>query len=350
MKVQVSFNLGWHIAFGNERCTVDQVLFVLLDGIRRSGQLRYAAQEAGVSYRHAWGMLRDWESRLETRLVVLRRGKGANLTQVGDVLLETYSGAKDQTERKLKELELWATARLEGAFNSSSLSCNVVSSHCDAVNRLVGSLGAANVEVVLDTIGSAAALRRYNRGQADVAGFHLPLGDLGRVLGPLMLKLLRPDRDQLYFLERRTLGLMSQRHRACENLQSLVADHDAFVNRQPGSGTRLILDELLGAAGISHRDVRGYANHEHTHSAVAALVACGGADVGFGTETAANGMNLHFEPLIDEHVYVAVRRDLTDEINTLIRAFCSEILSGGTDLCPKAPTLEAVRSLHEAAA
>lgn len=349
MKIQASFDLGWQIVLDDDRFTIDPVLFILLDGIRRGGYLRYAAQEAGVSYRHAWGMLHDWELRLGKPLVLLRRGKGARLTEAGRTLLETYHGTKDQTQRKLKELEFWAAARLETVFDSASLSCNVASSHCNAVRQLVLSLSTAKVDVVLDTIGSVGALGRYSRSQADVAGFHLPLGKLGRVLAPSMLGLLNPDRDQLYFLERRTLGLISQRLNACRDFESLVTDRYVFVNRQPGSGTRLIFDELLGAAGISCDDVRGYENHEHTHSAVAALVACGEADVGFGTEDAANGMNLHFEPSVDEHVYVAVRRDLADEINTLIRTFCSEIPKA-TDLCSKAPTLEAIRHLHDAAA
>ncbi len=70
-----------------------------------------------------------------------------------------------------------------------------------------------------------------------------------------------------------------------------------FVNREPGSGTRVLLDEQLRKLGIDHRQVPGYDNVETTHLAVASCVAKGAADVGLGTESVAGQVKgLDFVP------------------------------------------------------
>jgi putative molybdopterin biosynthesis protein len=80
-----------------------------------------------------------------------------------------------------------------------------------------------------------------------------------------------------------------------------------FVNRQEGSGTRALLDRLLGDAGVRPRDVRGYAVEEYTHLAVAATVASGMADAGFGIEAAAVRHGLGFVPIATEEYLLACR-------------------------------------------
>ncbi len=350
MKVQVSFDLAWRMTVDGKDYVVERLLFKLLDGIRRGGHLNYAAQHAAVSYRHAWGLVRTWEARLGDRLVTLQRGRGASLTRAGETLLDAHDGIAEQTQRTLNDAEAWTAARLATAFEAPHAVCTIVSSHSDAVQRLRDALVAADIDVALDVIGSEGALRRYRRGDADAAGFHLPLGVLGGMLGPLLLGLIDPTRDQVYVLERRTLGLMSRPETACRDLQGLVERQYTFVNRQPGSGTRLALDGLLGIADIAPGDVRGYANEEHTHTAVAAMVACDGADVGFGTATAAVAMHLHFQPLVDEHVYMAVRRDLSEEIGACIGDFCADVGAANALFGSPRPTLAAIRRLHGAAA
>ena len=350
MKLQVSFDLAWRVTVDGTDYAVERLLFSLLDGIRRGGHLNYAARHATVSYRHAWGLLRTWEARFGERLVTLQRGRGASLTRAGQTLLDAHDGIAEQTQRKLKDAEAWTAARLATAFDARETACTIVSSHSEAVQRLREALIDQDIKVALDIVGSEGALRRYQRGEADLAGFHLPLGVLGGGLGALMLGLLDAARDQIYVLERRTLGLMSRSDMACRDLRSLVDRRHVFVNRQPGSGTRLVFDGLIGNAGIAPGDVRGYASEEHTHTAVAALVACGRVDVGFGTQAVAAAMELHFEPLVDEHVYLAVRRDIDVEIDACISTFCDTVALLNTSFTSPRPTLAAVRRLHRAAA
>ena len=83
-----------------------------------------------------------------------------------------------------------------------------------------------------------------------------------------------------------------------------------MINRQPGSGTRVELDQLLREAGIDPAGISGYETAEFTHLAVAATVASGMCDVGFGIEAAAAQYALGFIPLIRERYYLACRNDI----------------------------------------
>ena len=73
-----------------------------------------------------------------------------------------------------------------------------------------------------------------------------------------------------------------------------------FVNRQRGSGTRVLLDFKLRESGIPTESIRGYEREEYTHLAVAAAVQGGRADVGLGILPAAKAMGLEFIPLFEE--------------------------------------------------
>jgi putative molybdopterin biosynthesis protein len=82
-----------------------------------------------------------------------------------------------------------------------------------------------------------------------------------------------------------------------------------FVNRQRGSGTRLVFDQLLTRAGMEDSRITGYAREEFTHVAVATAVANGSADVGFGIRAAAAQQELGFIPLVNERYLLACAAD-----------------------------------------
>lgn len=89
-----------------------------------------------------------------------------------------------------------------------------------------------------------------------------------------------------------------------------------FVNRQPGSGTRLCLDFLLAQQGVAPGNIHGYTHEEFTHAAVAATVASGMADAAFGIEAAAREQNLDFVPIVSEHYYLAARASVLQKPGT----------------------------------
>jgi molybdate-binding protein len=77
-----------------------------------------------------------------------------------------------------------------------------------------------------------------------------------------------------------------------------------FVNRQQGSGTRMVLDLLLERARMSGADIDGMENVELTHAAIAAYIASGKADAGLGVEAAARQFDLDFVPVLTERYFL----------------------------------------------
>ena len=91
-------------------------------------------------------------------------------------------------------------------------------------------------------------------------------------------------------------------------LADLGREGVSFVNRQRGSGTRLLLDYELKQAGISPESIKGYDRDEYTHTGVAAAVASGTASVGLGILAAARALDLDFVPLLKERYDLVIPR------------------------------------------
>ena len=88
-------------------------------------------------------------------------------------------------------------------------------------------------------------------------------------------------------------------------LDDLVRPGLRFVNRQHGSGTRVLLELLLADRRLDPSRITGFDSAEFTHAAVAAYVASGMADVSFGVETAARRFDLDFIPVCIERYFLA---------------------------------------------
>jgi molybdate-binding protein len=93
----------------------------------------------------------------------------------------------------------------------------------------------------------------------------------------------------------------------------LARDDVRFINRQRNSGTRFLLEQLLAGAGVDPDGIAGFEQGEFTHAAVAAYVASGMADVGFGLETPARRFKLDFIPLANERYFLMCDRARLDE-------------------------------------
>jgi putative molybdopterin biosynthesis protein len=160
--------------------------------------------------------------------------------------------------------------------------------------------------------GSAEAIALYAQERVAVAGFHVLAGPRG-AHDPL-LAALDPVRDAILRFVVREQGLILPRNnpRGVRGFADVAAQRLAFVNRQPGSGTRLIVERLLHNARIAPSDIRGFTREEFTHAAVAATVAAGNADCGFGLRAAAAQLSLAFVPLVEERYGFACRRRAVD--------------------------------------
>jgi putative molybdopterin biosynthesis protein len=111
-----------------------------------------------------------------------------------------------------------------------------------------------------------------------------------------------------------------------QGLPDLTRRDVKMINRQPNSGTRLELDQLLREANIDAGLIAGYDTFEFTHLAVAATIASGMCDVGFGIEAAAAQYKLGFIPLLRERYYLACRSEIVSArpLSALIAVLKSE--------------------------
>jgi len=167
----------------------------------------------------------------------------------------------------------------------------------------------ANLEIDVAFMGSLTALREYAAGRAGLAGFHVALSRSGASDRRPFLEWLSPRRDRLIRFVDRDQGLILPRGnpRRLRRLGDIAAKRLRFVNRQRGSGTRLLIDQMLATERIDPANLDGYAKEEFTHAAIAATVASGGADAGFGLSAAAAEYGLAFVPLTRERYFLAVR-------------------------------------------
>ena len=85
-----------------------------------------------------------------------------------------------------------------------------------------------------------------------------------------------------------------------KSVEDLGRKEVRFVNRQAGSGTRILLDYKLSAAGMDPTRISGYENEEYTHMSVAVAVLGQVADVGLGIHAAARALDLDFIPVVTE--------------------------------------------------
>lgn len=158
--------------------------------------------------------------------------------------------------------------------------------------------------IALSFRGSVEALTELARAHCDVAGFHLQ-----RSTAAPWRHLLEGKRIRAFVLARRRQGLMvaAGNPKAIRTPADLARKGLRFINRQPGSGTRILLDRMLAEARTDAGAIRGYDQEEFTHLAVAATVASGHADAGLGIEAAAVRYGLAFIPLAVETYYLGVR-------------------------------------------
>ena len=151
-------------------------------------------------------------------------------------------------------------------------------------------------------IGSLGGIMAVASRNTHVAGTHLLDPETGEYNAPFVLKYLDPAEVLLINLAYREQGLLvpSGNPRGISGIVDLAKDGVIFINRQKGSGTRLLLDHLLRGEGIEPGKVGGYDREVFTHTAAAAAVAGGTADVGLGVLAAARALKLDFIPLARE--------------------------------------------------
>jgi molybdate transport repressor ModE-like protein len=312
---KVIINPHWELTHDAEQPLDTAVLLHLLMSIQETGSISKAARIVGLSYRYSWGMLRDVEKLFGTPLLNTDRGRGTTLTPLAEKLIWADKRIRARLSPTLESLASELENEIGKTIVGKTKPLRLDASHGFAVDALMHQLTEANLPVDLRYRNSTDAVAALSRKECDLAGFHVPLGEFEKKAVERYTQWLNPREHCLIHLAVRSQGLFIApgNPKKINSLQDLTRPGVRFVTRQAGSGTRMLLELMLAGAGISPFDIEGYQSNEFTHSAVAAYIASGMADVGVGVKTAAHRFSLDFIPLIQERYFLALPLALMED-------------------------------------
>ena len=164
-------------------------------------------------------------------------------------------------------------------------------------------------------LGSLAGLMALKEGRSHLGGTHLLDPETGEYNLSYLKRYLKGVPVRLVTLAWREQGLMVKpgNPKGITSLEDLTRDDVTLVNRQAGSGTRVLLDYHLQRLGIDPNRIQGYDHDEYTHMAVAVQVLSGGADVGLGILAAAQALGLEFIPVARERYDLCIAQEHWDD-------------------------------------
>jgi putative molybdopterin biosynthesis protein len=307
--------LGLHLRYAFEPgeqggADMRNPLFELLAAVTEGGSIRHAAERLGCSYRYVWDSLRKWEGVLGEPLVAWSQGRKARLTDFAERLAWAERRARIRMQPHIEALRSDLDRVLAEARDERHQLLTVRASH-DLALPMLQQHAAKTADLYLNIgfQGSVDALRALSDRECLVAGFHVPaLSGAASVFAKALKPWLKPKLHKLIACCNRTQGLMVRKEHAAlvQVFADVASQRLRFVNRQPGSGTRMLVDHLIQQHGVVGGRLLSNSNHtEHTHVAVALCVASGVADAGIGIEAAALQFGLHFVPLVVESYFLA---------------------------------------------
>lgn len=205
-----------------------------------------------------------------------------------------------------------------------------IGSH-DLIMDYIGSILARKGQTLSSAhVGSMGGIMAIKRGEAHIAPIHLLDEATGEYNQSYLDKYLSSETIALIKGVKREQGFMVAKGnpKNLYDIQDLKRKDITFVNRQKGSGTRILTDYLLKKNGIGEKEIRGYDRDMTTHMAVAAAVESGTADVGVGVFSAAKAMGLDFISIgYEEYDFAIPEKYLqTDRIQKFIQVLRSEEL------------------------
>lgn len=309
-------------------------LLDLLQAVRQQGSISGAARQLGLSYRHVWGQLKDWEVQVGQPLIVWDRGQSARLTPFADKLLWAERLAQARLAPQIEALRAELERALATVFDERTQVLSLHASHDDALARLQDHAAAQHrLHLDIQFSGSVDAIRALNEGRCQLAGFHTRQHPAARTLTARTYKpLLKPGHHKIIGFALRWVGLLVPHGnpRRLHSLADVVRQQAVLVKRPLGTGTRVLLDEMLAdlqaSTGMDTGPLPGGTEAtQPSHAAVAQAVASGQADVGLGTQTAAMAAGLGFVPLVQERYQLVCLKSALDSppVQTLRTALAS---------------------------
>lgn len=242
--------------------------------------------------------------------------------------LEGYEAGEEVTLRLLSPMEKLRNTLV------------VIGSHDPLLDELADMLHLGDPRLYMSSshVGSMGGIMAIRRGEAHMAGCHL-LDTADGTYNRSFIKKYFPKGDvKLVSCVGRQQGLMVARGNPLNicSFADISRQGIRYVNRQKGSGTRILTDYLCSREKVEPSDVYSYTREELTHTSVAAQIACGSADVGMGIYSAAKLYDLDFIPIcIEEYDLIipdhAWDSPMVQQLLTILRsdAFREKILSMG---------------------
>ncbi len=177
-----------------------------------------------------------------------------------------------------------------------------IGSHDMTLDLLAEYLTKAERRLVSSNVGSLGGLIAINRGESHLAGSHLLDPENGSYNTSYVQKYIRDVPVKVITWVSREQGFILPKNnpKKIKSIDDLTNPEINFINRQRGSGTRVLFDYMLKQNNIDRLSIHGYDQEEYTHTSIAAAISSGRADVGLGVAAAARALNLEFVPLSNE--------------------------------------------------
>ena len=195
----------------------------------------------------------------------------------------------------------------------------ITGSHDPLIDYLADLLQKKEVGLHSIHVGSMGGIFSLKKNECHAAPMHM-LAENGDYNIPYLEKYLPQDDIILLCVAERQQGIVS---RTGMEFDDIV--HHSFINRQRGSGTRMLLDHELKLRGIGHDALQGYEREVTTHLAVALAVKTGEVDAGMCVYSAAKALGLRFVPVASERYEIAIRREHLEDPR--VSLLCDTIVS-----------------------
>ncbi|CAB3289758.1 Molybdenum cofactor synthesis domain protein [Methanocaldococcus lauensis] len=192
-------------------------------------------------------------------------------------------------------------------FGDVKVGLNIIGSHCIGIDLI---LKETNLMAKTINVGSLGGLLAIKRGESDISGIHLLDEKTNEYNIPFLERYNVKDAVLVrgYIREQ---GFMFRKEFNFKTIEDILKNiyNLEFINRNKGSGTRILFDKFLKENKINPKEIKGYNIEAKTHSAVATAVAMKKADIGLGIKTVAEQYGLGFIKLADEHYDFLIRKE-----------------------------------------
>ena len=268
--------------------------------------------------------------RVGSRWVISPQSKGAGI-QMSGVRANAYIRVPQASEGF--EAGGLVEARLMVPAAEAAKAILITGSHDRVIDYLADLIRPQGISLLSTHVGSMGGILALKKDECHAAPIHLLAEDGSYNTG--YLKKFIPETDaELICITERQQGIVSREGFSFKDIAGRQ-----FINRQRGSGTRMLLDYELKKAGIDSASIMGYDREVTTHIAVALAVKSGEADAGMCVHSAAKALDLPFVPVATERYELAFRKEHADDprlvalINAIRSPAFREILTqlGGYD-------------------